>query len=72
MFQYYCNRADVLKDLLNAAMLLETVMSTESFGYEANTVTICESPKGDYQHPNSIQTVHTKPMNQFNDPHRND
>ena len=71
-FQYNCNGADMLKDLLNAAMLYETVMSTESFGYEANTVTICESAKGDNQHPNFIQTVHTKPMNQFNDPHSYD
>ena len=67
--QYNCNGADMLKDLLNAAMLFETVMSTESFGYEANTVTICESAKGDNQHPNSIQTVHTKSMIQFNNPH---
>ena len=71
-FQYNNNGADMLKDLLNAAMLFETVMSTESFGYEANTVTVCESAKGDNQHPNSIQTVHTKPMNQFNDPHSYD
>ena len=71
-FQYNCNGADMLKDLLNAAMLFETVMSTESFGYEANTVTICESAKGDNQPPNSIQTVHTKPMNQFNDSHSYD
>ena len=42
-FQYNCNGADMLKDLLNAAILFEAVMSTESFGYEANTVTICES-----------------------------
>ena len=71
-FQYNCNGADMLKNLLNAAILFETVMSTESFGYEANTVTICDSAKGDNQHPNSIQTVHTKPMNQFNDPHSYD
>ena len=31
-FQYNCNGADMLKDLLNAAMLFETVMSTESLG----------------------------------------
>ena len=68
-FQYNSKGTDMLKDLLNAAMLYETVMSTDSFGYEANTVTICESAKGDNQHPNSIQTVHTKPMNQFNNPH---
>ena len=68
-FQYNNKGALMLKDLLNAAMLYETVMSIEPFGYEANTVTICESAKGDNQHPNSIQTVHTKPMNQFNNPH---
>ena len=71
-FQYNCNGADMLKDLLNAAMLFEAVMSTESFGYEANTVTICESAKGDNQHPNSNQSMHTKPTNQFNDPHSYD
>ena len=68
-FLYNCNGADMLKDLLNAAMLFETVMSTEPFGYEANTVTICERAKGDNQHPNSIQSMHTTLMNQFNDPH---
>ena len=71
-FQYNCNGADMLKDLLNAAMLFETVMSTESFGYKANTVTICESAKGDNQHPDSIQTVHTKPIDQFTHPHSYD
>ena len=59
-FQYNNKGADMLKDLLNAAMLYETVMSTDSFGHAANTGTICESAKGDNQHPNSIQTVHTK------------
>ena len=71
-FQYNNNGADMLKDLLNAAMLFETVMSTESFGYKANTVTICESAKGDNQHPDSIQTVHTKPIDQFTHPHSYD
>ena len=62
-FKYNCNGAEVLKDLLNAAMLYETVMR------EVNTGTICECAKGDNQHPNSNQAMHTKPMNQFNDPH---
>ena len=35
-------------------------------------MTICKSAMGDNKHPNSIQTVHTKPMNQFNDPHSYD
>ena len=71
-FQYNNKGADMLKDLLNAAMLYETVMSTESFGYAANTRAICESAKGDNQHPNSNQSMHTKPTNQFNDPHSYD
>ena len=68
-FKYNFNRTDMLKDLLNAAMLYETAMSADSFGYEVNTGTICDSAKGDNQHPNSNQAMHTKPMNQFNDHH---
>ena len=59
----------MLKDFLNAAMLYEIVMSTDSFGHAANTGTTCERTKGDDQHPNSKQFMHTESMNQFNDPH---
>ena len=71
-FQYNNKGADMLKDLLNAAMLYETVMSTDSFGHAANTWTICERAKGDNRYPNSNQSMKTKPMNQFNNPHSYD
>ena len=68
-FQYNNKGADMLKDLLNAAMLYEIVMSTDSFGHAANTGATCERTNGDNQHPYSKQFMHTKPTNQFNDPH---
>ena len=68
-FQYHCNGADMLKDLLNAAMLYETVMSIESCRYEANAGTISKSVNGDNPHSYSNHAKNTKSMNQFNDPH---
>ena len=68
-FQYNNKGALMLKDLLNAAMLYETVMSIESCRYEANAGTISNSVNGDNPHSYSNHAKYTKSMNQFNDPH---